>query len=72
MMHYIQQRTYLDERRIIHVAKDAHHELAVHAIGDTTMPRNRLTEIFKLKGPLESTCKEASKRCDNGSKAGNE
>ena len=42
--------------------------LAVHSISHTTMSRNTISKVFNVKGSLESTGKEPSKRSYQGRK----
>lgn len=53
-----------NEAVIVHVGEETHNELAVHAVGDTTVARNRLAEVLDLEGTLQTGCKETPKRSD--------
>lgn len=56
-----------DEAVIVHVCEKSHDELAVHAVGDSTVTRNRVTKVLDLKGALEAGGKETPERGNEGS-----
>lgn len=58
-----------NEAVIVHVGKETHDELTVHAVSDTTMTRDRVTEILDLEGALEARCEEATEWRDEGSES---
>ena len=37
---------------VVHVGKETHDELAVHAISHTTMARNGITKVLDVEGTL--------------------
>ena len=43
---------YRNKTLVIHEGEEAHDELAVHAVSDTSMPGNALAEILDLEGSL--------------------
>ena len=49
---------------VIHESKKSHDELAIHAICDSTVSRDALTEVFDFEGALEAGSEEASKGRD--------
>lgn len=59
-----------NEAVVVHVRKETHNKLAVHPIGDTSMSRNRITEILNLERAFETRGKETTEWCDERSECG--
>ena len=57
-----------DEAVIVHIRKEAHNELAIHSIRNSTMTWNGVAEVLNLEGTLETRCEETTKRGDEGRK----
>ena len=55
-----------NETVVVHVCKEAHDKLAIHAISDSTMARNRVPEILDFEGAFETRSEEPSKWCNEG------
>ena len=49
---------------VIHVRKESHDKLTVHAVGHATMAWDRIAKVFDVEGPLESGRKESAERGD--------
>ena len=49
-----------NEAVVVHVCKESHDKLAVHTIGNSAMPRNRIAKIFDLESTFEARGKEAT------------
>ena len=43
-----------NEAVVVHIREETHDELAVHTIRNTSMPRDRITEILDLECTLEA------------------
>jgi hypothetical protein len=60
----------LDECVEVHVGKEAHDELAIHAIGHATVSGDRVAKILDLESSLEArgeeTAKGSNERCKSG------
>ena len=52
------------EALIIHICKYSHNELTVHAVRNTAMSWNTITEIFNLEGALEARSEKSTEGCD--------
>ena len=50
-----------DEGVVVHVRKEAHDELAVHAVRNAAVTGDRMTEILNLEGPFQTRREETSK-----------
>ena len=59
-----------NERVVVDVGEEAHDELAVHAIGNTAMARNRVAKVFDLERALKTRSKEATERRNQRSERG--
>lgn len=59
-----------DERVVVDVGKESHDELAVHAIGDAAVARNRVAKVLDLESALETGCEEAAKGGNERRKSG--
>ncbi len=57
-----------NEAVIVHVGEEAHNELAVHAVSDSTVTGDRVAEILDLESALETRCEEATEWRDKGGK----
>jgi hypothetical protein len=57
-----------DEAVVIHIREETHDELTVHTICNTSMSRNRITEVLNLKGSFEAGSEKASEGSDQRSK----
>lgn len=55
---------------VIHEGKQTHDELAIHAVGDTTVAGDGFTKVLDFKGPFETRGEEAAKGGDEGCKCG--
>lgn len=55
---------------VVHVREEAHDELAVHAVSDATVTRDRLAEVLNLEGTLKTGGEEAAKGSNEGSEGG--
>lgn len=53
-----------DETLIVHERKEAHDELAVHAVGDAAVAGDALAEIFDFEGAFEARGEEAAEGGD--------
>ena len=58
----------VDEAVNVDIDKGGHEELTVKPVHDTTVTRDNVTEILDFKSSLESRCKEATKRSNDGGK----
>ena len=67
-----QAGAYLDKGGVVHVAEEAHEELAVHSIGDAAVARYGLAKVFQFERPLEAAREESTKRRDDGRETGHE
>ena len=61
-----------DEGRDVHVGKETHDELAVHAVRDAPMAGDRVAKGLDLEGPLEARREKATKGGDERRKRGPE
>lgn len=52
---------YLDETLVINGGKDAHQELTIKSISQTTVSRDTLTEVLYVERTLNTTSKESTK-----------
>lgn len=59
-----------DEAVVVHVREEAHDELAVHAVSDATVTRDRLAKVLDLESTLETGGEEAAKGSDKRSECG--
>ena len=59
---------HCNEALVVHEGKEAHDELAIHAVSDTTVSWNRVAKVFDLESPLQSGGEKSSKGRDKGSK----
>lgn len=50
-----------NEGVVVHVRKESHDELAVHAVSDAAMSWNRIAEVLNLEAALQPRSEEASK-----------
>ena len=57
---------HCNEAVVVHVCKEAHDKLAIHAISDSTMPWDRIPKVLNFEGTLETRGKEAAEWCDKG------
>lgn len=57
-----------DEGVEIHVGKEAHDELAVHAVSHASVSGNGVAKVLDLEGALEARGEEAAKGSDQGRK----
>lgn len=55
---------------VVHEREEAHDELAVHAVSDTTVARNGLAKVLDLESALETGSKESTERSDQRSESG--
>lgn len=55
-----------NEAVVVHVRKETHDELAVHAISDTTVARNGLAKVLDTKRALQTGGKESTKGGNEG------
>ncbi len=53
---------------VIHIRKEAHNELTIHSVSDSTMTREQRIKVLFLVRSLDATCKETSKRCNQRGK----
>ena len=53
-----------DEAVIVHVGKETHDELTIHAISHTAMTGDGITKVLDLESPLDSRCKETTEGSD--------
>lgn len=60
---------YLDETLMIHVSKQTHKELTIHAISHATMAGDTMSEILDFECTLHSTGKETTKGSNKRGKA---
>ena len=58
-----------NERVIVHIRKETHDELAVHAIRHATVAGDRVAKVLELEGPLETGREEAAERSNQGRKS---
>ena len=63
-------RTSSDEPLIVHKCEEAHDELAVHTVRNTTVARDRVAKVLDVEGTLEARSKEPSKRRDERRECG--
>lgn len=61
-----------NERMVVDVGEEAHDELAVHAIGNTSMARDGVAKVLDLERALETRSKEATERRNERSERGPE
>lgn len=54
----------------VHVGEETHDKLAVHAISDTSVARNRVAKVLDLEGTLKAGSKETTERSDERSESG--
>ncbi len=57
-----------DEAVVVHVGEEPHDELAIHAIGDASMPGNGIAKVLELECSLQSRCEETTKRSNERGK----
>jgi hypothetical protein len=57
---------YRDEAVIIHVCKESHNKLAIHAVRNSTVPRNRVSKVLNLEGTFETRGKETTEWGNQG------
>ena len=57
-----------DETRVVHETEQPHDELAVHAVRDAPVARDRLAEVFDFEGAFEPRGEEAAEGGDEGGK----
>lgn len=55
---------------VVHEREEAHDELAVHPVSDTTVARNGLAKVLDLESALETGSKESTERSDQRSESG--
>lgn len=53
-----------DEGVVVHVRKEAHDKLAIHAVGNATVARNRVAKVLDLESTLQARGEEAAKGSD--------
>lgn len=53
-----------DEGVVVNIGEEAHDELAVHAVSDATVARNRVAKVLNFEGALETGSEETSEGCD--------
>lgn len=58
-----------DKAVVVHEGKETHDELAIHAIGDTTVTRNRLAKVLDVEGALQTRGKESTERSNERGKS---
>lgn len=51
-----------DEAVVVHEGEESHDELAIHAISDTTVARDRLAKVLDVEGALQTRGKESTER----------
>lgn len=61
-----------NERVVVDVGEEAHDELAVHAVGNTTVARDRVAKVLDLERALETRSEETTKWRNKRSKGGPE
>ena len=59
-----------DETLVVHEREEAHDELAIHPVGDSTVSGYAVAEVFDLECPFETGGEEAAEGGDQGSKGG--
>lgn len=55
-----------NEAVVVHECEESHDELAVHAIGDSTVARDRLAEVLDLESTLQTGSKESTEGSNKG------
>lgn len=53
-----------DEALVVHEGKEAHDELAIHAVSDAAVAGNRVAKVFDVKGALKAGGEEAAEGSD--------
>lgn len=59
-----------DEALVVHEGKEAHDELAIHAVSHAAVARDRITKVLDVEGALETRCEEATEGSDERCKGG--
>ncbi len=55
---------------VVHVCKEAHDELAIHAIRHATVARDRVAKVLDLEAALQARCEKPAEGGNQGSKRG--
>lgn len=53
-----------DEALVVHESEESHDELTIHAVGHTTVTRDRVAKVLDVESALEARSEEAAERCD--------